>query len=190
MGRLAGQEPLEGFYLAGGTALALHYGHRISADLDFCKESFSAESVLAQLQLLQTLSVIAMAQQTLHLNFSDTKVSLIAYPYPLLFPLANFRGISVADPRDIGCMKLAAVGGRGCKRDFIDLYVLAMEYGLSGLLDLFRSKFSRIDYNILHILKSLTYFEDAEKEPMPNMLARLSWEEVKAFFVKTVPGLV
>lgn len=187
---LGKQEALEGFYLAGGTALALYFGHRISKDLGFFKESFEVEKILAQLQLHHTFSVTSQDKETLHLVLGGIKVSLLGYPYPVLFPLAYFQTISVADPRDIACMKLSAVAGRGSKRDFIDLYVLANEFGLAGLLDLFKSKFSRINYNILHILKSLTYFDDADKEPMPNLLAEISWEEVKAFFVKAARGLI
>ena len=108
----------------------------------------------------------------------------------MLFPFQSFMGISVADPRDIACMKLSAISSRGTKRDFVDLYVASNRYGLSHLLELFQKKYARIHYNIVHILKSLTYFEDAEKEPMPNMLMTLSWEEVRWFFIREVPGLI
>jgi len=43
---------------------------------------------------------------------------------------------------------------------------------------------------MVHVLKSLTYFEDAEQEPMPDMLVPLAWDEVKQFFCREVPPLL
>lgn len=45
------------------------------------------------------------------------------------------------------------------------------------------------NYSMLHVLKSLTYFEDAEKEPMPDLLAPLDWEQVKRYFTGEARGL-
>lgn len=68
--------------------------------------------------------------------------------------------------------------------------MLSNDFGLPQFIDLFKLKFSRIDYNIVHLLKSLTYFEEADKEPMPSMLGEISWEAVKRFFVRAAPALI
>ena len=189
-GRLTGLEALRDFYLAGGTALALHLGHRRSVDLDFFSaDPFSQDLLVATLQALPEFSLVAKSTQTLHLNVSGTKVSFIGYSYPLLFPLELFRGLAVADVRDIACMKLSALASRGSRRDFIDLYVAAQRYGLPRLLEFFQRKFAEANYSVIHVQKSLVYFVDAEKEPMPAMLLPLSWEEVKAFFLREVRNL-
>ena len=47
------------------------------------------------------------------------------------------------------------------------------------IIGFFEKKYIEIDYNKLHILKSLVYFTDADDEPMPLMLQDISWEEVK-----------
>ena len=175
---------LSNFYLAGGTALALYLGHRRSVDLDFFSaQSFHEDVLIASLQGLPELAVISKSPQTVYLHVSGTKVSFIGYDYPLLFPLAAFRGLAVADVRDIACMKLSALASRGSRRDFVDLYVVARQYGIPHLLELFQRKFAQANYNLLHVRKSLTYFADAEQEPMPDMLVPLSWEEVKQFFL-------
>src|SRR5436309_3216 len=57
------------------------------------------------------------------------------------------------------------------------------------LMSLFQQKFAKTTLSKIHLLKSLTYFADAEKEPMPNMLQPISWEEVKQFFITQVPLL-
>jgi hypothetical protein len=87
-------------------------------------------------------------------------------------------------------MKISAIASRGAKRDFVDLYVVAKGFGLPALLELFRQKFALAQYNMVHILKSLAYFADAEKDPMPHMLIPLTWDEVTQFFRREVPRLL
>jgi len=189
LNRLGSESWMKPFYLAGGTGLALHLGHRTSADLDFFAASFDEEALLGLLQSASPVTVVSKARETLHVHIDDTKVSFLGYPYPLLFPLDALHGVAVAEARDIACMKISAIAGRGGRRDFVDLYVASRRYGLPALLELFRTKFARVNYNPVHLLKSLAYFEDAEKEPMPNMLVPVAWEEIKAHFTAEVKKL-
>jgi len=182
---------LDGFYLAGGTGLALQLGHRRSLDLDFFRqESFNDEQLLQQLQRLPEFSLTGRDRQTLHVRISGIKVSFLGYDYPVLFPFRQFLEVPVADPKDIGSMKISAIAGRGTRRDFVDLYMVARQEGLKALLDLFQRKFAEANYNRIHVLKSLTYFDDADAEPMPNMQVPLAWQEVKDFFREQTPGLL
>jgi hypothetical protein len=57
-------------------------------------------------------------------------------------------------------------------------------------VQLFDRKYSQTRYNKLHILKSLTFFDDAEKDPMPYMLIPLDWVQVKEFFVREASRLI
>jgi len=74
-------------------------------------------------------------------------------------------------------MKLSAIAGRGSKKDFFDLYFLLKEFSFDFMLGLFRQKF--VDINVFHMVKSLNFFDDADLEPDPNLLEKISWEEVK-----------
>jgi len=182
---------LAGFYLAGGTGLALQFGHRLSRDLDFfSQELFGEEALLQRLTALGDLSVSSKDRATLHATVLGTKTSFIEYTYPLLYPTKNYLEVAVADARDIACMKLSAIAGRGAKRDFVDLYFCARNYGLKEMLALFERKFAQTHFSRIHLLKSLTYFADAEKDPMPHMLEALDWNTVKQFFMLEVPRLV
>jgi len=182
---------LEGFYLAGGTGLALQLGHRRSLDLDFFRqESFNDAQLLQQLQRFPEFSLTGRDRQTLHVRINGVKVSFLGYDYPVLFPFSPFLEVPVADPKDIGAMKINAIAGRGTRRDFVDLYMVARQEGLKALLDLFQRKFAEVNYNRIHVLKSLTYFDDADAEPMPNMLVPLAWQDVKDFFREQTPGLL
>lgn len=182
---------LANFYLAGGTGLALHVGHRRSIDLDlFTREPFDPEVILGKAEKLDGLRVLAKDLETLHLNIRETKVSFLGYRYPLLFPCDALHEVKVADPRDIACMKISAIAGRGTKRDFIDLYAVSKHHELEQLLACFKEKYAQANYSMVHVLKSLTYFEEAEKDPMPDMLVALNWERVKQFFATEVPRLL
>ena len=182
---------LDRFNLAGGTGLALQFGHRLSLDLDFfAKEQFDEEMLLQRVQALDGFALVAKAPHTLHATVQETKVSFLGYAYPVLFPTNPFLEVAVADPRDIACMKVSAVAGRGTKRDFVDLYLCAKQYGLKEILRLFDQKFAQTHYSRIHILKSLTFFSDAEKDPMPHMLVPLDWDTVKQFFLLESPRLL
>jgi Nucleotidyl transferase AbiEii toxin, Type IV TA system len=182
---------LDGFYLAGGTGLALHLGHRRSQDLDFfTADLFDEEKLLQRVHALAGFSLVAKAPHSLHTAIQTIKVSFLGYDYPVLFPSTRFFDAAVADPRDIACMKVSAIASRGTKRDFVDLYVCAHEFGLADLLQLFDRKYRQTRYNQLHVLKSLTFFEDSEKDPMPHMLTSLEWDDVKQFFLREVPPLL
>jgi hypothetical protein len=182
---------LDRFYLAGGTALALQFGHRLSLDLDFFSlDHFNEDSLLQQLQALTGFALAAKAPYTLHATIQETKVSFLGYAYPVLFPTNSFLDVAVADPRDIACMKVSAIASRGTKRDFVDLYVCAERYGLKEILRLFGQKYAQTHYSMIHILKSLTFFADAEKDPMPHMLVTLDWDKVKQFFLAEAPRML
>ena len=181
---------LEGAYLAGRTGLALRLGHRLSVDLDFfIGEALDEDMLLRRIQRISGIAGVQRAPQTLHLIIQGVKVSLLGYSYPLLFAAEKFESVPVADPRDIACMKIAAIASRGSKRDFVDLYAACRLYGLPEVLVLFRRKYAQVGYSGLHIIKSLTYFADAEKDPMPHMLAPFDWRDVKKFFEREAPRL-
>jgi len=96
-------------------------------------------------------------------------------------------GIELASLKDIAAMKLAAIMDRGTKRDFIDLYFLVKNnISLDEMFVFYDKKFNTLESNLYSLLKSLTYFDDAENSEMPKMLKKASWEEVKNFFKKEV----
>ncbi len=173
------------FYLAGGTALALHLGHRRSADLDFfCQAPFENETLLALLRQVGEIQVERSEPGTFWGQLAGVQISFIRYDYPLLdAPTKPDFGPRVAGIRDIASMKLSAIMSRGTRRDFVDLYAVCHHgHGLEHVYRWFRQKYLGISYDPYHVIKSLVYFTDAEKEPMPVMLWPCNWDEVKAFF--------
>ena len=173
-----------GFYLGGGTAIAAHLGHRQSRDLDWFTGKH-IEDPLALARELQDrgaeLRVEGMGRTALHGDVRGVRASFLEYPHPTLAPPVAWPegGCKIAALDDLAAMKLLAVDQRGAKRDFVDIHALATHARpLAGMLELFRRKFAVED--VSRVLYSLTYFEDAEADPMPRMLNSVAWEEVKA----------
>lgn len=170
---------ISNFYLAGGTGLALQLGHRKSVDLDFFIKIFPKRDLL--LQRISHLNPKVMQEEkgTLDMTIDNVKVSFLQYQYPLLEELVEFEAIKIASITDIGCMKLSAISSRGTKKDFVDLYFILQKYSLSELIDKFNEKYKGVHFQKLHILKSITYFSDAENDPNPDYTQEIAWGDVK-----------
>ncbi len=174
-----------GWVLAGGTGLALQLGHRVSKDLGFFRPGpFDSAELATRLTPIGRVAVQGRSAGTLHVALDGLRVSFLAAQAPLLFPGTPYRGLVVADPRDIAVMKLVAIGGRGSRKDFVDLFFYIRSGGsLEAVFEMTRRRFARLDFNEYHLLRSVVYFEDAETEPMPRMLRRVSWSEIKKSLV-------
>lgn len=178
------KDTIKKFYLAGGTALALQLGHRISNDLDFFSQNgFDENFTIQRLAEMGNFQLEKRAEQTIIGILNDTKVSFFDYNYPLLKEPENIGNIRIADVSDVACMKIDAIASRGTKRDFIDVYFIAKNViSLGDIFVNFEKKFSSLNYNMIHIKKSLVFFEDAEDDASPQMLRSVGWEDVKKFF--------
>ncbi len=185
---------LKRFYLAGGTALALHYGHRQSVDLDwFTPGHIQVPRLLKNLSLVAPVEILNQETDTLEGIVAGVKVSFMTYPYPLLKQPTRYEGgAKVAEPLDIALMKLGAIADRNTKKDFIDLYIFLEreQKTLSELLDFLPQKFTGVNYDRYHLYKALTYFVDADTEALPNMFLKLDWAKIKRFFIAEVKKLV
>ncbi len=170
-------------YLAGGTALALHLGHRISVDLDFfTQEVFDEKTLSGELNQIQEYKEEGIAWRTVWGKVAETKFSLFYYQYPLIKKTIKFESIQILDKEDIAAMKIHALEDRGTKRDFFDLYFLAKEFSMEQMLTFYDQKYGVLQEHLYIIMRSMDYFQDAEIEDDPRMLIPVSWGEVKIFF--------
>lgn len=181
-----------GFYLAGGTGLCLRLRHRRSIDIDlFVGESFDPEQLLKELRHAGVALTNPRTQRdTLWIDVTGIETSFMRFPFALIEPTEPCGGIEVASLADIAAMKVEAIASRGARKDFYDLYFICRAgLGLSGALDAFSRRFSGAEPELLHRLKALTYFEDAEQEPEAALLKPVAWSEVRAFFESEVGAL-
>jgi len=172
----------KGFYLGGGTAIALQLGHRRSFDLDwFTASGFDPLQLAQELRQVGARPIIRhVAEGTLDTVIGGVPVTFLQFSYPLLRPLRMWKDVQckVCSLDDLACMKLSAVAQRGEKKDFVDLYALLDTHrSLRSMVNLYKKKFSLGD--VAHMLYALTYFDDANHQPMPRMISRASWTTVK-----------
>jgi len=178
---------LQDFYLSGGTALSLQIGHRESEDLGFFSQKpFNPELLQQDLIKYGQLTQTELDKGTLNTFIDGVKLQFLEYPYALVKPTIDWESIQLSSIEDIACTKLQTIGTRGSKKDFIDLYYLLKIYTLNELFAFMDTKYGEIDYNKVHIMKSLVYFQDAELQPMPRMHKTTPWNNVKEEIIKTV----
>jgi hypothetical protein len=176
---------IQTFYLAGGTALALHLGHRRSRDFDFFRsKEFRPQDLLTHIMEVGEIELLQETAGTLTVAFRGVPTSFFHYGYPLLRPLHETPwAIGLAHADDIAAMKLAALAGRGSRKDFVDLYFYCRERApIEDVFGLFREKYRGLTVDSYHLLRSLTFFDDAEAEVMPELLRKVTWDEIKTFF--------
>jgi len=182
-----------GWYLAGGTALALQTGHRTSVDLDFftTESNFESTEVTGHFKDNNDWKISSDRPSTIYGKLFDAKASFIAYPFfkPKQL-LIKYGTVSILHPLDISVMKVIAVSQRGRKRDFFDLYWCTHNLeSLEQTINRLKEQYPSVQHDFHHIIKSLAYFEDAEGDPPLMLHFDVSWNQVKLFFTDEVKRL-
>lgn len=189
-------------YMAGGTAVTLYLGHRVSVDIDlFTKEHFLTGPIIDAIRSTGSLSVESISDSdSFVVEVEEVRLSLFFYPYPLLEPLYfdRINKISLASLLDIAAMKTVAIVQRGTAKDFVDLKAIMEETGMSleKLITTTLSKYGTQENYAYHIKRGLVFFDDAEKGLKDVVLlkdfsfrypiSQSEWEEVKRFFMNLV----
>lgn len=181
-----------GFYLAGGTALALHLGHRTSRDLDFyTPQSFKNSEIVRQFNKLfkGEITEVRGERDTLWLKVKLTDLSFFRYPYKLIRPVVSYLDVDLASPEDIAAMKMEAIIERGKKRDFVDIYYLIKKYGLKRFLKFYKEKYPEV-FNEPNCLHALMFFKDAEAPQKDRkklyIYDNIEWKSMKKYIEKEV----
>ncbi len=174
------KEPLlSSFNLVGGTALALHLGHRRSVDLDFfTSEAFDLEAVKMMLVKNYDFKVSYSRSQTIKGFINDIKVDFIRFDYPHLFQYDDIENIRIESIPDIIAMKLLSITDNGSRiKDFIDIAFLSSHYSLNDMLLFYVNKIP--NSNVLMPIKALTYFEDIDfKESVVMLNHVFDWTKI------------
>ncbi len=180
----------EGFYLAGGTALALQLGHRDSIDFDFFTNGDidttllwqKLEQIFVDHQLQKTQDEINTLSLTID---GEIRLSFFGYHYPLLEETQSIEKLALASLLDIGCMKCSAITSRSTLKDYVDLYFIIKQISLTILLAGCVKKYPKLDETL--VLKSLVYFADIAPEPILFMPGyELTLSEIESYLVTAV----
>jgi len=178
---------IDRFYLAGGTGLALHLGHRFSVDLDFFSQASDSvgpdERALLREAFEDPSLIITYDKDTTFVaSWRDVGISFFRLQaYPLVQTPIQLDRIPLATVEEIGAMKLAAIIDRGTRKGLVDVYFILQRVPLTTLFQIASVKYSRVTTFAVSATRALAYFEDAETIPMPRMLDRTSWTKMKRF---------
>ena len=189
---LQDQAYLDGFYLVGGTALALYYGHRESIDIDlFTNLAFDTQFLLEKLINDFSYQLTYSANQTLKGSISGVKVDIIRHGYPYIREACRESGLSLLSEQDIIAMKLNAVSISGQRsKGFIDIYYALNHFSIKEIISFYAEKYRQL--NSTHVIKSLIYYDDVDLADWPVMLKDpgLKWDNVKQKLRQAVMSLL
>lgn len=190
LARITPQNLPTGFYLGGGTAVALHLGHRRSIDLDFFTPTEFVEMQWEE-KLKKDLGFKLLKRdwQTLIGYVGEVKISLFTYKYKKIAQSETYYQVPVASLPDLAAMKMETIIGRGTKRDLIDIYFLSQKFTLRKLFAFYQKKYGNLEERELMLKKAMVFFDEADKDEMPDMLAPIDWEEIKRWFLSEVKKL-
>ncbi len=181
LNRLQSKEYLEGFYLAGGTGLALQFGHRRSLDIDlFSNFNFDVDVLLENLNNDFDFHLFLSAKNTIKGSINNVQVDILAHRYSLVSEPVKLDNIIVLSLQDIAAMKLNAISTSGQRvKDFIDVYYLLREFSMADLIEFYKVKYEQ--NSVVNVLKSIVYFNDVDLADWPQMIADpdLKWDDVK-----------
>jgi len=171
---------LESFRLAGGTALSLHLGHRISIDLDFfTNELFNPEEFKIFLSSYFNDRIIFNGSNRygVFASIDQIKVDFLYRYERFINAFFQFENVRLASLEDIGAMKIHAAANRASKKDFYDIYELLNIFTFAHLIELHTTMFP--NYGLAGTLKNLSDFSDVDLDSEPSSLKGVYWEEVK-----------
>lgn len=187
--KLSEEVSINDYYMIGGTALSLQLGLRESYDFDFCvKGEFNNELLLEELKKIGNIEVIQNQKGTCDVLLNGVQVSFFYYPNKVLkdfIKVEEMPNLNFASILDIATMKVVAIGGRGAKKDFFDLFNIIKKCNINTyeLVEALKQKCGE-NINYVNIIMGLSYFEDAEDEILPNTFVDYNWGEIKKFFIE------
>lgn len=152
----------------------------------------NVDEIINQFKEIIKIEVRVKKADTLLFYIEAISCSFFKYPYPLLRAVLPLQGtISLASVADIAAMKISAISTRGTKRDFVDLYFVCQKnFTLREVLNFYQKKFGVLNHDLYHVFRSLIYFEDADRDPMPVMFEKANWRKIKSFFNEEVKKLM
>ncbi|MGA7537670.1 MAG: nucleotidyl transferase AbiEii/AbiGii toxin family protein [Steroidobacteraceae bacterium] len=185
------------FTLYGGTALALHLGHRRSVDFDFFgRRAIDIASLEAGIPFLSGAAVVQREKNTLTAivdRGAPVKVSFFGVPkLPRLAPAvqAKDNGLKIASLLDLAGTKASVLQVRAEAKDYVDMDALIQIGGVGLPFALAAGqKLYGPSFNPEITLKALSYFEDGNLRDLPtDMKFRLA-DAVRKVDLDHIPSL-
>ncbi|PIP54820.1 MAG: hypothetical protein COX07_03235 [Bacteroidetes bacterium CG23_combo_of_CG06-09_8_20_14_all_32_9] len=180
------------FYLAGGTAIALHLGHRRSIDFDlFTASNLIKYRIKSKLKLIPFKQVpIFEDTDQLHLNIYNVKLTFFSFPYVIKHPVKVDSFITMPNLLSLASMKAFALGRRSKWKDYVDLFFIFKDHfsikEISQEAELnFPSQFSEKLFR-----EQLAFHKDIDhSEQIEFLVPEVSEKEIKEFLIDKATDL-
>ena len=174
------------FYLVGGTAIALHLGHRRSIDFDlFSIAPLNKSRIKGKLlQIPYKQTPIFEDFDQLHVLINDVKVTFLNYPYPILHPLTVNSVITIPPLLSLAAMKAFALGRRAKWKDYVDLYFILRDYYTIEEISMEAKKIYNQHFSEKLFRQQLAFHKDIDyTEPVEFLVQPISDQEIKSFLI-------
>jgi len=186
-------EKFKDFYLAGGTALALQMGHRISIDFDFfCDKKISKTLLNKVRKVFENKTVIPLVNNTDELTVlvEDVKITFLKYPFPVLHQLIDCDGLNLLSIKEIASTKAYSIGRRGVLKDYVDLYFIISkkETTLEEIIKISEKKYGDI-FNARLFLEQLIDVKNVEDTDIVFLKEKVNKKTLELFFEKEIGKL-
>ena len=171
---------LKNSVLAGGTALALQLGHRISVDLDmFCYGDFNAQMISDKLLERHGFHEVSISDTMVLGNTNKVKTDFVKARNRLIFPVIEEDGIRIVDMRDIAAMKLWAITRSASRlKDYLDIACLSTKMSLNEMLSYYEKAYNT-DSSVF-VIKKLTFYKQIENfESLKTLGFKTDWTAIK-----------
>ena len=175
------------FYLVGGTAIALHLGHRRSIDFDLFKQGrLVPNRILNKVSDFQPYTVTRRVEEQLNLSLNDVKFTFFEYPYPIEANCKFEDIIKLPDLLNLAAMKAFALGRHSKWKDYVDLYfILKDHYSVKQIVEVSENIYEQLFSEKL-FRAQLSYFDDIDhSEDVEYLVKQPSEKEIKEFLMDT-----
>ncbi|MDF1559912.1 MAG: nucleotidyl transferase AbiEii/AbiGii toxin family protein [Bacteroidales bacterium] len=175
------------YYLAGGTAVALHIGHRRSIDFDLFK--FSSVNHKKNIDKIagSRLPYEVTWRETGQMNVTvgDVKVTFLEYPFHIS-PKRKFENIiKIPELIDLAAMKAYALGRRSKWKDYVDLYFILKNNFSIGQISARASEIFDQLFSEKLFRSQLNYFDDIDySESVDYVDTAIPEEQIRAFLTE------
>lgn len=177
------------YYMAGGTALALQIGHRMSVDFDFFSPEPPSRNLLGLVEKRfgSLASVVVNEPQQLTVETEGVGVTYMHYPFPVLLPFVEYEGARLLCSKEIAATKAYTLGRRATFKDYVDLYFLFKESisTLGETLELAKKKYGDA-FDARLFLEQLVYLEDVPPMDITFLRGFVRREEMERFFAQEI----
>jgi hypothetical protein len=177
------------YYLVGGTAIALHLGHRASIDFDlFTLKKINNTLVKKNIATAGFSShIIAQQPDQIHFIINNVKLTFFQFPFEINAEIKYNNIFRIPDLLTLGAMKAFALGDRNKWKDYVDLYFILNQNITTQEISLKAKELFSDSFNPLLFLKQLSYFKDMNYEEqveyMPDF--EIDNDSIKAFLTET-----